>query len=176
MPYWDWASSPAIPNIVNTPSITITTPSGPRTVNNPLYRYTLPTLDPTYFPRNAPDGFLARDKTTIRDSNANAALARAGLTGATVRISDCTLHLDSTDSIFSITFSPVLLITVPSPPRLFQGVHLKRCTALYMYLWVEITGICHSFPMLLLIQSCEFPFDVYLASYLPIIYHEWVLT
>jgi tyrosinase len=84
MPFWDWASSPDIPTIANTPSVTIMTPTGQKTVNNPLYQYTFPPLDPTYFPTNAPDGYLATDKTTIRDPNANAALSSAGLTAATV--------------------------------------------------------------------------------------------
>ncbi len=85
MPYWDWASSAAIPTILSTPKITITTPAGNQEIENPLYAYRFPPLDPTYFPRQgAYDSYLANDPTTIRDPNANSNLINAQLTSATV--------------------------------------------------------------------------------------------
>jgi hypothetical protein len=84
MPYWDWAASAAIPNILNTPKITITKPGGRQLVDNPLFAYTFPSLDSASFPTGESDGFLAKDKTTVRDPNASFNLNNAGLTAATV--------------------------------------------------------------------------------------------
>ena len=39
MPYWDWAANATIPDVVNTPRISINTPTGRQTVDNPLYTY-----------------------------------------------------------------------------------------------------------------------------------------
>ncbi|KIX98768.1 uncharacterized protein Z520_05229 [Fonsecaea multimorphosa CBS 102226] len=38
-PYWDWAVYPALPDVVAEPQISINTPNGRQTVNNPLYTY-----------------------------------------------------------------------------------------------------------------------------------------
>ena len=85
MHYWDWAASAAIPTILSTPKITITTPAGKQKIGNPLYAYKFPPLDPTYFPdQGAYDSYLANDSTTIRDPNASADLLNAQLTPATV--------------------------------------------------------------------------------------------
>jgi tyrosinase len=43
VPYWDWAATPALPNVVTTKSITINTPDGFQEVDNPLYNYTFQT-------------------------------------------------------------------------------------------------------------------------------------
>jgi hypothetical protein len=40
VPYWDWAVTPALPNVVTTPSISINTPDGFQEMDNPLYNYT----------------------------------------------------------------------------------------------------------------------------------------
>ena len=85
IPYWDWAASAAIPTILNTPKVTITTPAGKRKMDNPLFNYRFPPLDPRYFPnQGAYDSYLANDSTTIRDPDANSNLMNAGLTPATV--------------------------------------------------------------------------------------------
>ncbi|KIW91999.1 uncharacterized protein Z519_06981 [Cladophialophora bantiana CBS 173.52] len=39
VPYWDWAVYPALPDVVAEPQISINTPNGPQTVENPLYAY-----------------------------------------------------------------------------------------------------------------------------------------
>ncbi|OAP63560.1 hypothetical protein AYL99_02787 [Fonsecaea erecta] len=39
VPYWDWAVYPALPDVVSEPQISINTPNGWQTVNNPLYTY-----------------------------------------------------------------------------------------------------------------------------------------
>ncbi|KAL2406782.1 Polyphenol oxidase 1 [Exophiala dermatitidis] len=39
VPYWDWAINPALPDVVTQPQISINTPSGRKTVKNPLYSY-----------------------------------------------------------------------------------------------------------------------------------------
>lgn len=72
IPYWDWASTPAMPDIVNKPIVLITTPTGARNVTNPLYAYRFPYLDPKLFPKNQ-DAGLAAFATTVRspDSNGN---------------------------------------------------------------------------------------------------------
>lgn len=85
MPYWDWAESAAIPAILNMAKITINTPKGAQQIDNPLYAYTFPQLDATYFPsEGAYDSYLANDSTTIRDPNASSNLMNAQLTSATV--------------------------------------------------------------------------------------------
>jgi tyrosinase len=38
-PYWDWALYPALPDVVSQSLITINTPEGWQTVDNPLYSY-----------------------------------------------------------------------------------------------------------------------------------------
>jgi len=38
-PYWDWATDAQLPPIITEPTITITTPSGSKTIRNPLYSY-----------------------------------------------------------------------------------------------------------------------------------------
>ncbi|OXV11945.1 hypothetical protein Egran_00294, partial [Elaphomyces granulatus] len=39
IPYWDWASNASLPNCLVTPQISITTPSGRKQIDNPLYTY-----------------------------------------------------------------------------------------------------------------------------------------
>lgn len=38
IPYWDWASVPAMPDVVSEQYVQITTPSGVKTVANPLFQ------------------------------------------------------------------------------------------------------------------------------------------
>lgn len=40
VPYWDWAATPALPEVVTTPLITINTPDGMKNMDNPLFNYT----------------------------------------------------------------------------------------------------------------------------------------
>ena len=40
VPYWDWANSSTMPNVVTIPQIDVQGPSGIQTVQNPLYSYT----------------------------------------------------------------------------------------------------------------------------------------
>ena len=40
VPYWDWAINSTMPDPVNDPMITITTPQGTLSITNPLYNYT----------------------------------------------------------------------------------------------------------------------------------------
>jgi tyrosinase len=62
VPYWDWAADPALPNCLVTPQITITTPSGPQTIDNPLYTYKFHPLPlGTDIPTNDPVRFLTLD-------------------------------------------------------------------------------------------------------------------
>jgi tyrosinase len=67
MPYWDWAEIPSLPDVVTTPTITITIPSGPTTVKNPLYEYTFQTfpLNETLFPGDK-DARLSTYSRTVR--------------------------------------------------------------------------------------------------------------
>ncbi len=39
IPYWDWTINPAMPDLTNTPWITINAPGGPSNVSNPLFEY-----------------------------------------------------------------------------------------------------------------------------------------
>ncbi|KAL6244485.1 hypothetical protein RBB50_008727 [Rhinocladiella similis] len=38
-PYWDWALYPALPDVVSQPQITVNTPEGWQTIDNPLFSY-----------------------------------------------------------------------------------------------------------------------------------------
>lgn len=40
MPYWDAFDSPTLPLAASLPSITVNSPNGSRTFDNPLYKYT----------------------------------------------------------------------------------------------------------------------------------------
>lgn len=40
IPYWDWVAYPYLPDAVTQPNVTINTPNGQKTVDNPLYSYT----------------------------------------------------------------------------------------------------------------------------------------
>src|SRR6266480_3220044 len=51
IPYWDWAMSPpsgqnSLPDSVAQPTITVTTPNGTQTIDNPLYAYTFHPMEP----------------------------------------------------------------------------------------------------------------------------------
>jgi tyrosinase len=53
-PYWDWAAppasgSPCLPESVSGRTITITGPSGPKTLNNPLFRHYFPDTSGLYY-------------------------------------------------------------------------------------------------------------------------------
>ena len=51
MPYWDWALNATMPDVVNQPSITINTPNGSQSIDNPLYTYNFhPLPSPPEFP------------------------------------------------------------------------------------------------------------------------------
>lgn len=52
-PYWDWAMVPAnggnaIPDIMTQPGVTVTTPSGQQTIQNPLYSYKFQTEESAF--------------------------------------------------------------------------------------------------------------------------------
>lgn len=69
--YWDWATIPTMPEVVEQPNLTITTGSGPQSVTNPFYQYKFKNfpLDPKLFPNDpnvAGDWWLANYNTTVR--------------------------------------------------------------------------------------------------------------
>ena len=67
LPYWDWAEIQALPDVVTTPNISITTPSGSTTVKNPLYEYRFLNfpLNETLFPSDK-DAKLSTYPVTVR--------------------------------------------------------------------------------------------------------------
>ncbi|KAK6383547.1 hypothetical protein LTS17_002839 [Exophiala oligosperma] len=79
-PYWDWALYPALPDVVTQPEITVNTPEGLQTVENPLFSYKFQSnAAGNGFPPSHP---LAKFGTTVRwyddateQSNQNAATA-----------------------------------------------------------------------------------------------------
>jgi tyrosinase len=81
LPYWDWAKNYTMPDIMNQQTVNISTPSGQNTTyRNPLYTYYFPSMDPVLFPES-----LAQTGYTLRNPNANQALAAQGLKGAAAR-------------------------------------------------------------------------------------------
>ncbi|PQE12584.1 hypothetical protein CJF30_00002479 [Rutstroemia sp. NJR-2017a BBW] len=93
IPYWDWADDAEMPSVVSAQTVKITTPSGVKTIKNPLYQYNFQRfpLDPNYFPTGDPyDGELATYNYTVRFPDyvgdgddidaANSYLTSAGLT------------------------------------------------------------------------------------------------
>jgi tyrosinase len=76
IPYWDWASVPQMPDVVNAENLTVTTPSGVRNVRNPLlqYRFQKYPFDKKYFPSSkdiARDWYLASYPRTVRNPDAD---------------------------------------------------------------------------------------------------------
>jgi hypothetical protein len=67
MPYWDWAETPRLPEVVTTPNITIVVPSGQITIKNPLYEYQFLNfpLNETMFPADK-DARLSTYSATVR--------------------------------------------------------------------------------------------------------------
>lgn len=90
-----------MPAVLNQVNVTISTPYGRRVVENPLYAYKFPPLDPTYFPTTDPsDGALATEPVTLRDPSngvsqpdlANQALQNQPFQAMTVRCLFCRLE------------------------------------------------------------------------------------
>ncbi|TVY55332.1 Polyphenol oxidase 1 [Lachnellula cervina] len=77
LPYWDWASIAEMPDVVNQPTVTITTPDGDQDVDNPLFTYKFHQFphDPTLFP----GGGLANSPQTWRDNSADQSLQNSNL-------------------------------------------------------------------------------------------------
>ena len=88
-----------MPDVVNTPTVAIMTAAGLQNVTNPLFQYTFQyfPLDPINFPTDAPDGWLATYRHTVRGlgvqlngtgdfERSNAALVRDNLPYQTVSI------------------------------------------------------------------------------------------
>ncbi|EXJ57078.1 hypothetical protein A1O7_07422 [Cladophialophora yegresii CBS 114405] len=79
-PYWDWAVHPALPDVVAEPRITVNTPIGWRTMDNPLYQYVFQSnAAGNGFPLSDPMANFSRtvrwwDQTT-KSSNQSAATA-----------------------------------------------------------------------------------------------------
>lgn len=72
MPYWDWASNARMPDFLNTPSVTITTPSGVQSVVNPLaaYKFQSSPKNQNLFPSTqaaASDWYLSAAPQTLRN-------------------------------------------------------------------------------------------------------------
>ncbi|GAM89119.1 hypothetical protein ANO11243_071540 [Dothideomycetidae sp. 11243] len=69
IPFWDWTMQVGFPQIVNTTTLTINTPTGQQTIANPLYSYTIP--DTSGMPNITPNGEKAY---TVRNDGANKTL------------------------------------------------------------------------------------------------------
>ena len=50
VPYWDWSLNSTMPDVINSPMITINTPMGSQQISNPLYTYTFHPLTPSDLP------------------------------------------------------------------------------------------------------------------------------
>lgn len=63
IPYWDWAADPSLPPSTTARTISVTTPTGKKTINNPLYSYKFQKFPFTYTNFG---GTLGRYPETIR--------------------------------------------------------------------------------------------------------------
>jgi tyrosinase len=82
--YWDWASIPTMPGVVEQPTLNITTGSGNQMVTNPFYQYRFQNfpLDPKLFPADphkAGDWWLARYNVTVRGAAQRGGPSNPGL-------------------------------------------------------------------------------------------------
>ncbi|KAN0095292.1 Di-copper centre-containing protein [Hyaloscypha variabilis] len=69
VPYWDWATDPRMPDVVNQDTVLITTPAGQANVSNPLllYQFQQFPLNATWFPADySGDGIINTYPTTLR--------------------------------------------------------------------------------------------------------------
>ncbi|PBP18673.1 tyrosinase [Diplocarpon rosae] len=76
IPYWDWASIPTMPAVVNQPMVQITTPSGLKNVTNPTFRYVFHEfpLNQSYFPSDQSvegDAWLSQYPYTVRGARSH---------------------------------------------------------------------------------------------------------
>lgn len=76
IPYWDWASTPQMPAVVNAEKVDVTTPLGIREIRNPLLQYQFQKypFDQNYFPSSedaAKDWYLASYPRTVRNPDAD---------------------------------------------------------------------------------------------------------
>lgn len=76
IPYWDWAATPQMPEVVSAQKLKIRTPFGIQNVKNPLLQYEFQNfpLDKTYFPSSkdkARDWYLASYPRTVRSPDAD---------------------------------------------------------------------------------------------------------
>ncbi|EEH19206.1 hypothetical protein PABG_01525 [Paracoccidioides brasiliensis Pb03] len=65
IPYWDWANDPQMPRSVTIPELNINSPSGMRTIPNPLYNYAVRPSAEEYFPID----MLSKYPVTVRTPN-----------------------------------------------------------------------------------------------------------
>jgi tyrosinase len=76
LPYFDWAAAPQqFPAIMSAPNVDIDTPTGLKSVKNPLYRFDFLSVPypEEWFPTTpgSYDGFFALQPFTLRQPNAN---------------------------------------------------------------------------------------------------------
>lgn len=145
IPYWDWASIPEIPPVLNQPNIQIKTPTGEQTVNNPLFQYKFLQfpLNPTYFPPDLDE--RAKMPYTVRQPASggpnspsrpevvNAQLARGNLMQRTVstEVRSCRLFRWLILFVSGMLLSSQLSI-ISFPQRLHQELRLNPSTTLFI--------------------------------------------
>jgi hypothetical protein len=154
IPYWDWASNPAMPDIVNKPTLLITTPSGPKNVTNPLYAYRFPYLDPVLFPRND-DAGLSTFATTVRYPDTNG-VSQPQVSNRLLLNQNFASQIVS-NSKFEI--GPELMFVVQSVhtwnnfPKLFNNVCVRLLTRSYPRYCSCACRWTHAIPAILILRS-----------------------
>lgn len=94
IPYWDWASSATIPSSLTSQTITINTPTGSKTLTNPLFRYAF------HPPIGSPD-FPSREGNSGAPSTVRSSRAQSNLNSNAASIHDRTYLLLSRQRDYS---------------------------------------------------------------------------
>lgn len=121
IPYWDWARDPSLPQSVAAAQITINTPTGRRTIRNPLYSYVFQNWPFTY---DNFGGTIAQYRQTMRcPSTANSqATSRQDVVNSNLR-RDSTYLKDSVYLTFTRTQSFTIMSSDSQGGYNFESPH-----------------------------------------------------
>ncbi|KAH8170264.1 common central domain of tyrosinase domain-containing protein [Sarocladium implicatum] len=121
IPYWDWAQDPSLPPSTTAKTISVTTPTGKKTINNPLYSYKFQKFPFTYANFG---GTLGRYPETIRcpSSTSSSATSRFNVVNANLA-RDASYLKNSVYLTFTRTNSFAVMATDGQGGYTFEAPH-----------------------------------------------------